>query len=298
MKCLVTGAGGFIGSALSRELAARGHTLTLLIRNKPPLVAGVDGTEMLRLELGSEPIAADLLRGIATVYHCAGIAHQAAAEEDYQRVNHSATLELAAAAEAAGVTKFVFLSSVKAAEPATPYGRWKWRTEQALAAACVDSPMAVTSVRPALVYGPAVRGNLRTLIAAVKHHLPLPPEGGSRSLVGLSDLVAVLGLLGESRMSGYSCFEVTDGEEYSSRRLYSAIRFAMGKSAGRAWLPRAGWFVGCALLDVLRPDGGEGSYQKLFGEELYSNADICAALNWQPQYTVEQQIGDMLGEND
>ena len=56
--------------------------------------------------------------------------------------------------------------------------------------------------------------------------------------------------------------------------------------------------MGCALLDVLRPDGGEGSYQKLFGEELYSNADICAALNWQPQYTVEQQIGDMLGEND
>jgi len=295
MKCLVTGAGGFIGSALSRELAARGHRLVLLIRASTPLPAGA---EVLRLELGSEPIAVDLLRGIDTVYHCAGIAHQAAVEKDYQRVNHSATLELAAAADAAGVARFVFLSSVKAAASATPYGHWKWRTEQALASACADSPMAVTSVRPALVYGPAVKGNLRTLVAAVKHGLPLPPDVGARSLVSLSDLVEVLCRLGELRLRGYSCFGVTDGEEYSCRRLYTAIRTALGKPAGRAWLPRAGWLVACGLLDVLRGGGGEDSYQKLFGEELYSNAEICAALNWQPQYTVEQQIGNMLGKTD
>ena len=294
MKCLVTGAGGFIGSALSRELIARGHSLVLLVRNKPP---AVEGAEMLRLELGSEPLPADLLSGVDTVYHCAGIAHQAAGEDDYQRVNHAATLELAAAAEVAGARRFVFLSSVKAAESGTAYGRWKWRTEQALAAACVDSPMAVTSLRPALVYGPALRGNLRTLVAAVRGHLPRPPDGGNRSLIGLRDLVDVLCLLSERDMSGYSCFEVTDGEEYSTRRLYAAIRSGLGKSAGKAWLPRSGWQLACALLDLLQPSGDEGRYRKLFGEELYSNAAVCAALNWQPRYTVEHQIAEILEGN-
>ena len=154
--------------------------------------------------------------------------------------------------------------------------------------------MAVTSLRPALVYGPGVRGNLRTLIAGVRLHMPLPPGGGSRSLIGLSDLVDVLCRLGESQLPGYTCFEVTDGEAYTTRRLYAAIRSGLGKSPGKAWIPRVGWRLACALLDLRRGDGDEGSFQKMFGDELYSHAAISAALGWQPRYTVEQQMAELL----
>jgi nucleoside-diphosphate-sugar epimerase len=240
-----------------------------MIRPGRPAPGAVD---VLRLELGTDPVSADLLSGIETVFHCAGIAHQAASDEEYRRVNHDATLDLAAAA-------------------------WKRQTEQALAAGYAASPMAVSSVRPALVYGPGVRGNLRTLITGVRCHMPPPPVSGGRSLIGLNDLVTVLCLLGETGRTGYSCFEVTDGEVYSSRRIYAAIRAGLGKSPGWAWLPGAGWRLGCALLDMLGADASKGSYQKLFGEELYSNTAICAALDWQPRFTLEQQVRDMLEGN-
>jgi nucleoside-diphosphate-sugar epimerase len=293
MKCLVTGAGGFIGSALGRELGDRGHSLVLLTREHAP--PEIPGAETVQLELGSEPIGAALLAGVDVVYHCAGIAHQSAEDSDYERVNHTATLELATAANAAGVGHFIFLSSVKAAAGGSPYGRWKWRTEQALEEAFADAPMAVTALRPALVYGPGVRGNLRTLISGARGLLPLPPAGGARSLIGLRDLVDVLCQLGErDALVPWSCYEVTDGEAYSSRRLVLAIRGALGKGPGVAWLPRAGWRLACALLDMRGKAGDEGSFQKLFGTELYSNARICADLGWKPRFTLEQQVGEML----
>ena len=97
-------------------------------------------------------------------------------------------------------------------------------------------------------------------------------------------------------MNGYACFDVTDGEEYSSARLYAAIRAGLGKSPGHAWLPKPVWAMACGVLDRLRPGADGGSYQKLFGEELYSNAAVCEALGWRPTRTLEAQVTDMLGQ--
>ena len=295
MKCLVTGAGGFIGSALSRELASRGCSMVSLVRDRR---LAPNAGRVYQLELGRAPVEPEILQGVEVVYHCAGIAHQAASTADYERVNHKASLQLAAAAAAAGVRRFVFLSSVKAAESGGPYGYWKWRTEQALAAQTADSAMLVINLRPALVYGAGVGGNLRNLIRGVRYHLPAPPAAGNRRMIGLPDLVDALCLLGESRLGAGCCFEITDGQRYSTRRLYEAIRQGLDRAPGRAWLPEAGWRLVCGMLDLLKAGDDVGSYQKLFGEELYSNTQLCAVLDWQPRYSFEDLIGELLAGAD
>ena len=92
---------------------------------------------MLRLEqagfeaqgFGRELPSGEQLRGTQVLYHCAGIAHRAASEADYEEYNYRATLDLAGRAESAGVSRFVFLSSVNAEQAADSYGYWKYRTE-------------------------------------------------------------------------------------------------------------------------------------------------------------------------
>ena len=293
MKCLVTGASGFIGAALSRELDARGYSLQLIAHRVGD--SPVAGVALHSVNLGTEAFPTALLAGVQQVFHCAGIAHQQASSEDYERVNHQATLDLAQQAAAAGVVNFLFLSSVKAdASAATPYGLWKWRTEQALRQLSQESSMAVQCVRPALVYGPGVRGNLRQLITGARKHMPTPPPGGARSMIGLDDLVTVLQALAQRSPQGFRVFTATDGQHYSTRRVYQAITQGLGRKPAGTWLPTSVWRLACYSLDLLAVQAPGITWEKMFGEQLYSNAALCQALDWQPSVQFEQVVPAML----
>ena len=143
MKCLVTGASGFIGSELCRVLRARDVDVVATGREQP------DDRQ---------------LSGCEVVYHAAGIAHRAAQSSDYERDNHEASLAVAARAAEAGARRFVFLSSVNAGPDAEAYGLWKWRTEEALRDIYTDSDLQVVIIRPALVYGRGAKANLQLLM--------------------------------------------------------------------------------------------------------------------------------------
>ncbi|MCY4426635.1 MAG: NAD-dependent epimerase/dehydratase family protein [Halieaceae bacterium] len=288
MMSLVTGAGGYIGSALAAHLANDGDEVLLHYLSRKPVTPGV----AVQADFRREELESTLLDGVETVYHCAGIAHQGAAAEDYQRVNHRAALRLAEQAMAAGVRRFVFLSSVKAVAAATAYGRFRKNTEQQLRQ-LAGRGMAVVCVRPALVYGPGVPGNLAVLIRAVRYGLPLPPELGARSLVARGDLLRLLRVMGSAELPDYSLYEVTDGECYSSRRLCLAIRQALHKS-GRGWTaPRASWRLACSLADVFRA-GDEPLYDKLFAEECFSNQLVMDYFDWRPAYRFEDLAAQMV----
>ena len=288
MMSLVTGAGGYIGSALAAHLANDGDELLLQYLRRKPVARGV----AVQADFRREEIESVLLDGVETVYHCAGISHQGAAAEDYQRVNHWAALRLAEQAMAAGVRRFVFLSSVKAVAAATAYGRIRRYTEQALRE-LAGQGMAVVCVRPALVYGPGVPGNLAALIRAVRYGLPLPPELGARSLVAREDLVRLLRVMGSVELPDYSLFEVTDGECYSSRRLCLAIREALNKPALGWTAPTATWRLACSLADVFRA-GDEPLYDKLFAEECFSNQVVMEYFDWRPAYRFEDLVAQMV----
>ncbi|WP_035517404.1 NAD-dependent epimerase/dehydratase family protein, partial [Pseudohaliea rubra] len=220
MECLVTGGTGFVGSALCEALLAQGDSVQQ---------AGRDPALALPLDLAAGAVPA-LPGGIDVAFHLAGLAHRSAPAALHEQVNHRGTVALARAAAAAGVPHFIYLSSVKALGPAPgpapraedsglpprdAYGRAKAAAEQDLAVIAADSGMAVTVLRPALVYGPGAGGNLEALRRWVAAGRPAPPAAGARSLVGRGDLVGLLLMVAGQPAAGFRCFNVTDGESYT-----------------------------------------------------------------------------------
>jgi len=199
MRVLVTGAGGFIGSHLCPALAAAGHELR----------ASVEGCD--------------------AVVHLANIAHTSASAADLQRVNVEGTIAQARAALAAGARRFVYLSSIKAAQPDDAYGRSKLRAEQALLGLANLEPVIL---RPPLVYGPRVKANFLALLRAVDRGWPLPLASieNRRSLVYVGNLVdAILACLGGPAQG--RTYAVSDGAPVSTPQLCRAIGRALGRPA-------------------------------------------------------------------
>lgn len=264
MKCAVTGASGFIGSALCRHL--QGGSIELVCS-------------------GREPLTDAALTGVHTLFHCAGLAHQSASAQAHEQANCRAVLTQAHAAQRAGVGQFVFFSSVKAAREGNAYSIWKWRAEQALQKEFSTTNMTIVILRPALVYGPGVKGNLRSLARAVRLGLPAPPASQPRSLIGLEDLCVVCDKLLATKLEGVEVFTLTDGQRYDFARIHAAIRQGLGRRPTRNWTPSWLWRLAAG-----------GRYQKLFEGELHQNQHVCEVLDWQPGQSLEDAMPAILAE--
>ncbi len=299
MKCLVSGATGFIGRHLCQRLLERGDTVVALSKSGATLECGAP---TLALDLSQAMPGSESLQGVDVVFHLAGIAHQQAAQAAYTTLNENATLQLARQCSAAGVARFIFLSSTKAMGPSNSsgerseqecipptdtYGLSKWRAEQALRTEFADDPMAVVILRPALVYGGSAKGNLALLAKGVAAGLPRPPVHGARSMVAVADLVELLCIVAREPVQPIQTWIVTDGQHYSTRFVYDQLRQAVGKGVGAAWLPTAGWRLAATLLDCRPGRSHETTWDKLFGIELYSNRAVLEATSWRPRYRLE-----------
>ena len=181
----LTGATGFIGRYLLRELPKRGYRLRVLLR-RPSLVP-LDCASALIGDLAQAYNMAEALADVDAVIHSAGVAQTMSGmpEDDYRLLNTEATIRLARAAQRAGVKRFVFLSSIRAQagqtadgvltedlepEPIDAYGRSKLAAEQGLAQTELDW----VALRLVLVYGPGVQGNVARLIQLARS----PWDGG------------------------------------------------------------------------------------------------------------------------
>lgn len=297
MKCLVTGATGFLGQPLCHALHERGHEVAPFSRSGASVSIGDQRLPTQALDFALAQPAIDDLQGVDVLIHCAGIAHEHADSEAYREVNHLATVELARRAEQAGVKSFVFLSSVRAmgaplsdsvreendsGTTFSPYGASKRDAERDLRALLVDSPMALVCLRPVLIYGRGAKGNLALLASAVHRGLPRPPDLGRRSMVALDDVVSLLCFLVEKPLSGVHTWIVCGEESVSTRQLYDALREVRGLPVGTAWMPLLGWRLAAAVLDFRAPAGGNPTFEKLFGTELYSGEALRAATGWEP----------------
>ncbi len=181
---LVTGATGFIGRHLVAALAARGVAVRAGVRKGARGDFGPPVEDVAVPDLAAPADWTGLLKGVQGVVHLAGIAHATTAIESsvYERVNGAAAGELAAAA--AGVARFVLMSSIRAQsgpvsnkvltendnpEPTDAYGRSKLMAERLV----LQAFPAATVLRPVLVYGPGVKGNMARLIKLAGVPIPV-----------------------------------------------------------------------------------------------------------------------------
>ena len=244
-RVLVTGATGFVGRGLVERFIADGVALRAALRTP-----GILPVETVTVgEIGPDTEWKAALEGVDTIVHLAGRAHVMRHEADalaqFRRVNAAGTAQLAAQAEAAGVRRFVLVSSVKAAAdtstkalvetdqavPGTHYGVSKLEGEAALRANAKS--METVILRPPLVYGPGVAANFRALLRLVESGLPLPLGAvrNRRSLIARDNLVdAIFTALSAPKAAG-GIFYVSDGAPLSTLALITGLAKALGKPA-------------------------------------------------------------------
>jgi len=283
---LVTGAKGFIGGHLCKFLLDSGVRLKKHVRNIDPF----DDCEQYACDLEISEFSLEALNGIDIVYHLAGVAHDVGdpvmQEKKYRSVNIDATIKLATLAVKKKVKNFVFVSSVKAGgssvnwqnikeeklgNPDGIYGITKREAEIKLLEIGRKSDMHVSIVRPSLVYGPDVRGNLKLMLSGVsKGWFPSLPEiGNRRSMVHVDDLVRALLLVTDHKRANGEIFIATDGETYSSREIYKTMCGVLGKSVPR-------WSVPNFIFNIIAKinTGMKYKVNKLLGDEYYSSEKL------------------------
>lgn len=305
---LVTGATGFVGGALVNQLAADRACIGVVaaVRHKVELLPeGIQQVQVGDLLPTTDWSAA--LQGVGALVHCAARVHvmQDYATDPldaYRLVNVEGTLNLAQQAAAAGVRRFVFVSSIKVNGEATPpgrlfsaddvpapldpYGISKLEAEQGLRELEAKTAMEVVIVRPPLVYGPGVKANFASMLRWVARGIPLPLGAidNARSMVALGNLVDLLVICIKHPAAVGQTFLVSDGEDVSTTELLRRTAQAMGKTAFLLPVPTFLLESGAALL------GKRDVAQRLCGSLQVDIEKTHRLLGWKPLLTLNQGL--------
>ena len=246
----ITGATGFVGSAVLNEALAQGHQVRALARREQVPRAGV---EWVRGDLADTAALAALVADADAVIHIAGLTNTPN-PADFAAANVTGTANVIAAMKQAGARRLVFVSSLAARMPAlSAYGASKAKAEALVEASGLDW----TTVRPPGVYGPRDVDYLEMFRTAKWGFVPLPP-GGASSIIYVTDLADLLVALADNAApTRKQTYEPDDGREggWSHKELAVAIGRAVGRPAVFApHLPRAVLGAAAAADRLLRGD--------------------------------------------
>lgn len=312
MSCnsiLVTGAAGFVGSAVVRHFAGRPSQRVVAASRNPAsrLPANVQSCLIGNIDRATDWSAA--LAGVDAVVHCAARVHvmNERAENPlaaFRQVNVEGTLALARQAAASGVRRFVFISSIKvngeqtavgrpfsaddAPAPLDPYGESKWEAEQQLLALARDTAMEVVIIRPVLVYGPGVKANFHSMMRWLDKRVPLPlgAVDNRRSLVYLGNLVDLIEACIHHPAAANQVFLASDGHDLSTTQLLAQLGQALGRPARLVPVPAAWLALAARLL-------GKGAVaQRLLGSLQVDLGKNKRLLGWAPPVATQTALAD------
>lgn len=302
----VTGGTGFVGSALLKRLLKDGFEARACARRSLPTELKGAQYHPIRDMTASTDWNAALME-VQAVVHCAARVHvmQDNATDPlqaYREVNVKGTLKLANQAAQAGVSRFVFVSSIKVNGEATqpgrpfsaddlpspldPYGLSKLEAELGLRAIEAQTGMEVVIVRPSLVYGPGVKANFAAMMRWVARGMPSPLGAiqNARSMVALDNLVDMLVTCIKHPAAAGQIFLVSDGEDVSTPDLLRRTAKAMGKKAILLPVPAPVLEWGATVL------GKRAVAQRLCGSLQVDMTKTRQLLGWSPPLTLDQGL--------
>jgi nucleoside-diphosphate-sugar epimerase len=309
MKILITGATGFVGAALVHRLA-KVPQVEIVAAVRQPASGHGSKIKFARIE-DIAPLTdwGDALKDVEVVIHTAARVHVmrdtvADPLAEFRRVNVEATLNLARQAAAAGVHRFVFISSIKVngegtctgaryladdePAPADPYGISKAEAERGLRALAVETGIDVVIIRSPLVYGSGVKGNFLSMMRWLCRGVPLPFGAiyNRRSLVALDNLVDLIVTCVEHPAAANQIFLVSDDEDLSTTELFRRMGEALGKPARLLPVPAWVLMTGAALL------GKRALSQRLCGSLQVNISKTKSLLGWSPLVSVNDGLRD------
>lgn len=305
MNVLLTGASGFLGNRLAKALHSKQSVnLTAAVRRCIEIPAA-HIEEVQGLDANTDWSTA--LTNQQVVIHAAARAHIMKDEvadplAEYRRVNVDGTLNLARQASAAGVKRFVFISSIKvngeqtrqgqpftaddSSAPEDAYGISKWEAEQGLQQLAAETGMEVVIIRSPLVYGLGLKGNFSSMIKLVDKALPLPLGAihNQRSLVALDNLVDLIITCIDHSAAANQVFLAGDGQDLSTTQLLHGVAKAMGKPSRLIPVPAWLLMLGATLL------GKKTMANRLLGSLQVDISKAKDLLGWEPLISVEEGL--------
>ncbi len=312
-RLLITGSTGFVGRQLVEYLKTNAHFLLRLTGrtdNLPALQEELDYVKVAELSKNSDWKAA--VENCEVVIHLAARVHimrETALDplEAFRAVNVEGTLNLARQAAAAGVKRFIFLSSIKVngeqtetipfsaadtVKPLDPYGRSKYEAEQGLLAIAHQTGMEVVIIRPPLIYGPGVKGNFQLLLRSLAKGLPLPLAAinNKRSLVAIDNLIDLIQTCISHPKAANQVFLVSDGEDLSTSQLLRKIGQALGKPARLLAIPPKILYFLATII------GKKDMIDRLCGSLQVDLTKTYALLEWRPPVPIDLALAKTVKE--
>ncbi len=305
---LVTGAGGFIGGHLCRELVSAGFSVRAATR-RPVTIEGL-GNLVKRAVIGDVGPGTDwseALTEVGAVIHLAARTHilketSADSLAAYRRVNVEGTRSLVEASIRCGVRRFLLISSIKAVgeetrageafseespcHPSEPYGISKWEAEQVLRTSASRGGMEWVVMRPPMVYGPGVGANFMRLLKVIDRGVPLPlrTAGNPRSLLFVRNLTsAVVRAVNHAGACG-RILHVADDRPWSTEELVRRTAELMERPARLFPFP-------ALLLELIGKAAGRSEDVRRLVRSLVVATDrIRSRLDWEPPFTTDDGL--------
>lgn len=302
-RVLLTGATGFVGCAVLARTSRDERDVRIAVRNQPSIRSGAPESVVVG-DLGVNTDWSMALQQRDVVIHSAARVHvmddqSADPLAEFRKVNVDGTLHLARKAAAAGVRRFIFISSIKVngegtvlgkpytamdtPSPQDPYGISKMEAEQGLRQIALDTGMEVVIIRPVLVYGPGVKANFRSMMNWLNKGVPLPLGAihNKRSLVSLDNLVDLIVTCIDHPAAANQTFLVSDGDDLSTTEMLRRMGQALGKRARLIPVPAWCLETGAALL------GKRAVAQRLCGSLQVDISHTRDTLGWTPPVSVD-----------